>query len=56
MKRTSESFETAGETEAYVCADCGFFEEYLREPRRMRWEHVDGAHWHSVPDAGGPYR
>ena len=52
----SESFAPAGETEAYACADCGFFEEYLREPQRIRWDDIDGAYWHSVPDAGGPYR
>jgi hypothetical protein len=53
---TSESFEPAGETEAYACADCGFFEEYLCEPRRIPWDRIDGASWHAIPDPGGPYR
>src|SRR6185437_15918141 len=46
----SESFDTAGETEAYVCTVCGFFEEYLREPHRVQWENVMDAFWYSVPD------
>jgi hypothetical protein len=53
---TSEGFEPVGETEAYVCADCGFFEEYVREPHGVRWEDIVGASWYRAPDAGGPYR
>lgn len=24
--------------EAYVCADCGYFEEYVKEPATIDWE------------------
>lgn len=31
-----------GETEAYVCADCGWFEEYVADPAGVAWDEVEG--------------
>lgn len=45
----SESFRAAGEVEAYACADCGYFEEYLRDPRSIDWGSVVGATRHTAP-------
>ncbi len=52
---TSEQQEPAGDVEAYVCADCGYFEEYLARPARIDWTRIHGALPHSVKE-GGPYR
>jgi len=45
--------EVAGATEAYVCAECGWFEEYLANPEKIAWDNIAGA-WarHNAP----PYR
>jgi hypothetical protein len=54
---TSESFELAGEVEAYACADCGYFEEYLRDPQRIDWGAIVGAYPHTPKTgSGGPFR
>jgi|HubBroStandDraft_2_1064218.scaffolds.fasta_scaffold1644206_1 hypothetical protein len=46
-----------GETEGYVCAACGYFEEYLRSPASISWERIEGATWHSPNGGGGgPFR
>src|SRR5262249_12090117 len=52
----SEAFEFTGEVEAYVCADCGYLEEYLRDPRAIDWDRVVGAYPHSKTQPGGPFR
>jgi len=31
------------QTEAYVCSECGFFEEYVKAPAEVPWDDVDGA-------------
>jgi predicted nucleic-acid-binding Zn-ribbon protein len=54
---SSESYEPAGEVEAYACAECGYFEEYLREPAKIDWDRITGAHPHAAkPGSGGPFR
>jgi hypothetical protein len=54
---TSTVFEPSGETEGYVCAACGYLEEYLRSPGKIDWESIEGATWHSPKSRGGtPFR
>lgn len=54
---TSEEITLAGETEAYVCAECGYFEEYLRDPGSIPWDRVVGARPHRGGGHGGtPFR
>ena len=54
---TSESYEPAGEVEAYACGECGYFEEYLRKPAKVDWDGIMGAHRLAVkPGSGGPFR
>ncbi|APR81552.1 Hypothetical protein A7982_06901 [Minicystis rosea] len=53
---TNESFELAGEVEAYACADCGYLEEYLRHPERIDWNEIVEAYPHTVKGTGGPFR
>ena len=31
----------AAEVEAYVCTDCGFFEEYVKEPKAVEWDKLE---------------
>ncbi len=33
------------EVEAYVCADCGYFEEYVKQPADVPWEELPGSRW-----------
>jgi hypothetical protein len=54
LARTAEdgSQLTIGDVEAYVCARCGYFEEYLADPAHVDWQHVVGAVLHKTnPDA-----
>lgn len=53
----STDFAPAGETEGYVCAGCGYLEEYLKSPSKIAWESIEGATWHSPRTRGGaPFR
>jgi hypothetical protein len=50
-------FKPTGETEGYVCAACGYLEEYLKSPGEIDWESIEGATWHSPRTRGGtPFR
>jgi predicted nucleic-acid-binding Zn-ribbon protein len=51
----SEARDPTGDVEAYVCADCGYFEEYVANPARIDWDRILGALPHSAK-GGGPYR
>ncbi len=42
--------------EAFVCAECGFYELYLREPESMRFEELEGFQWVNSGRGGAPYR
>ncbi len=47
----------AGVIEAYVCADCGYFEEYVRDVATVPWDKLKGFSWHRPKgDDGGPFR
>ena len=39
-------------TEAYVCASCGWLEEYVKSPGDIRWEDVQGAAWYRPSGRG----
>ena len=43
--------------EAYVCAECGYFEEYVADVEKVDWSKIHGASWPrgSAPDEG-PFR
>ena len=43
-----------GFTEAYVCAECGWFEEYIAHPEKIEWKEVEGV-WAKAA-ATAPYR
>ncbi len=34
-----------GELEAYICAECGFFETYVRNPESLPFEKFKGFRW-----------
>ena len=46
--------KTTGDVEAYVCTQCGYFEEYLADPTKVDWKHVVGAY--AYKKASPPYR
>lgn len=39
-----------GTLEAYVCADCGYFEDYVVGPEHMPWDKLIGFSWVNRPD------
>lgn len=43
-----------GFTEAYVCTECGWFEEYIAHPEKVEWKEIEGV-W-AKPIAPAPYR
>ena len=47
-----------GELEAYLCADCGYFETYVKEPKKMEWDKLIDLQWVNPPqqDEPGPCR
>jgi hypothetical protein len=48
------SQKTTGDVEAYVCAHCGYFEEYLVNPTHVDWKHVVGATLHKPTETSTP--
>jgi len=34
------------DAEAYVCTECGYFEEYVKDPGAVPWEKLAPFHWH----------
>ncbi len=46
-----------GLVEAYVCTECGYFEEYVFAAGDVPWEKLLGFSWHAPRGAGsGPFR
>jgi hypothetical protein len=48
-----------GILEAYVCADCGCYESYVKAPDRVMWDEMKGLRWLNPPASRGgpgPYR
>lgn len=39
--------------EAFVCADCGYFEEYVRNVAQVPWEKLKNFRWCRPPGDGG---
>lgn len=34
-----------GEVEAFICTDCGYFEEYVKAPHTIPWDQVEHFRW-----------
>jgi predicted nucleic-acid-binding Zn-ribbon protein len=39
------AFRVSGEMEAFVCADCGYVEEYVKNAQSISWETMRGFRW-----------
>ena len=49
--------EGHGLLEAYLCADCGYYETYVKSPEDVPYEKLQGFHWlNPEPPEEGPYR
>jgi predicted nucleic-acid-binding Zn-ribbon protein len=35
----------AGDLEAYVCTECGYFESYVKQPAAVPWTQLAGFRW-----------
>jgi len=52
-----EAVPEVGRLEAYVCADCGYHETYVKEPDAVPWDRIAGFAWVNPPPADtGPFR
>jgi predicted nucleic-acid-binding Zn-ribbon protein len=40
-----QAFSAHGRMEAFVCTDCGYFEEYVKDPHSVRWNDLQGFRW-----------
>ena len=51
------SVTAVARTEAFVCTECGYFEEYVKEPEKVPWDEIEGFTWcRGEPPESGPYR
>ena len=49
--------EVSGELEAYLCAACGYYETYVKDPGSISFEDLKGFQWlNPDPSADGPFR
>ena len=39
------SAKAKAEVEAYVCTQCGYFEEYVKDAQNVDWEAIENFHW-----------
>jgi predicted RNA-binding Zn-ribbon protein involved in translation (DUF1610 family) len=54
---TGDWKEYTAEVEAYVCTDCGFFEEYVKNPKDVRWDKLERFRWvRPEAEREGPFR
>lgn len=45
----SETKVAAGELEAFVCTDCGYMEEYVKDPQSLDWNAFERFRWCNPP-------
>ncbi len=47
-----------GTLEAYVCANCGYYESYVTDPAKVDWSKVSGLRWINppAPSSDTPFR
>lgn len=48
--------DPVGEVEAYVCTECGYFEEYVRDAAKIPWNVLDGFTWLKKKPPRAPFR
>ena len=49
--------DPVGSFEAFLCADCGYFETYIKQPSAVDFDRLQGFHWLNGELAEqGPYR
>ena len=46
-----------GRLEAYICTECGYYEQYVHRPEQVPFEMLEGFRWvHEDPQHRGPFR
>jgi len=40
-----KALKPCGEVEAFVCTDCGYYEEYVKNARQIPWDKMRGFRW-----------
>jgi hypothetical protein len=43
--------KTAGALEAYICAECGYYETYVKSPHSIKFTELRGFRWLKAPSA-----
>lgn len=46
--------QSGGEIEGYLCTDCGYLEEYVKQPHQLNWAAVTGFQWVNSPPGYAP--
>lgn len=53
----AETWKAMGVLEAYVCAECGYLETYVRTPEKIPFDALEGFRWlNEEPQREGPFR
>jgi hypothetical protein len=52
----SETWKAMGVIEAFVCAECGLLETYVRDPEGVPFEALEGFRWMNEDTDRGPFR
>jgi hypothetical protein len=56
-KWLGDSGEAVGSLEAYLCAECGYYETYVKDPGSVPYDEMKGFHWvNDPPPPEGAYR
>ena len=40
----------AGEVAAFICGDCGYFEQYVKNPEALEWDKLQDFRWCNEED------
>jgi hypothetical protein len=48
------AYTAHGDVEAFVCTDCGYFEEYVKNAQAIQWDSMKGFRWCRPEAVGRP--
>lgn len=39
------AYQGCGDVEGFVCTECGYYEEYVKNPQQIQWDTMKGFRW-----------